>query len=269
MTTPKTFSNKIALITGSGRGIGREIALHFAQLGADIIVNFFRNRPPAEETASLIRKIGRKALVVKANIGEVDQIELLFNTIRDEFGCLDYLIHNAASGFNKPVLEQRPKGWDWSMNINARSLLFMAQRSVPLMENRENCAIVSISSPGGNRVLPDYVAVGASKAALEAVTRYLAVELAPKEIIVNAISPGIVLTEALLHFDVIREQEDIIERARSLTPAKRLVTAEDIARVTAFLCTPDAEMIRGQVIVVDGGYTLPVPGVVDNPQSRR
>jgi len=261
MMVPNMFENKIALITGSGRGIGREIALTFANLGADIVINFFRNRAPAEETAAAIRDIGRRALVVKANIGVIEQIQKLFNEIEDEFGNLDFLIHNAASGFNKPVLEQRPKGWDWSMNINARSLLFMAQRAVPLMETRENSAIVSISSPGGNRVLPDYVSVGASKAALESVTRYLAIEFAPMKIAVNAISPGIVLTEALQHFDIIREDVDIIERAQSLTPAMRLVTTKDIANVTAFLCSPDAEMIRGQVIVVDGGYTLPVPGV--------
>jgi enoyl-[acyl-carrier protein] reductase III len=258
-----TFSNQVALITGSGRGIGREIALYFASLGADVVVNFFRNRAPAEETANRIRTMGSRALVVKANIGDIDQIHRLFDKIEAEFGVLDYLIHNAASGFNRPVMEQRPKGWDWSMNINARSLLFMAQRAAALMEPRGGGAIVSISSPGGTRVLPDYVSVGASKAALESLTRYLAIELAPLNIVVNAVSPGIVLTEALKHFDAIRKDETLIERALSLTPAGRLVTPTDIAHLVAFLCTPEAEMIRGQVIVIDGGYTLPVPGVIE------
>jgi enoyl-[acyl-carrier protein] reductase III len=147
------------------------------------------------------------------------------------------------------------------MNINARSLLFMSQRAAKLMEPRRGGAIVSISSPGGGRVLPNYVAVGASKAALESLTRYLAIELAPLNIVVNAVSPGIVLTEALEHFNTIREDEDLVERARRLTPAGRLATPQDIANVVAFLCTPGASMIRGQVILVDGGYTLPVPGV--------
>ena len=129
------------------------------------------------------------------------------------------------------------------------------------MKSRQNSAIVSITSPGSSRVLPDYVSVGASKAALESLTRYLAIELAPEEIVVNAIAPGIVLTDALQHFEIIREDDSIIEKAKSLTPAMRLVTPKDIAKVAAFLCTSDAEMIRGQVIVVDGGYTLPVPGV--------
>jgi enoyl-[acyl-carrier protein] reductase III len=258
----KPFETKTALITGSGRGIGREIAIHFARLGADIIINFFRNRAQAEETASKIRDLGSKAIVVKANIGEIDQIQRLFDKIKGEFGGMDFLIHNAASGFNRPVMEQRPKGWDWSMNINARSLLFMAQQAARLMEPRGGGAIVSVSSPGSSRVLPDYVSVGASKAALESLTRYLAIELAERQIVVNAVSPGIVLTEALQYFDLIKEDQDLVQRARDLTPAGRLVVPEDIARVVAFLCSPDAAMIRGQVIVVDGGYTLPVPGVI-------
>lgn len=256
------FTNKVALVTGSGRGIGRSIALSFAQNGADVVINFFRNRGPAEETAAKIEAQGRRALVVKANIGDLDDLQHLFDETEKKFGGLDIFVHNAASGFNRPAMEQRPKGWDWSMNINARPLLFGAQHAAKLMAIRGGGSIVAITSPGSQRVLPDYVSVGASKAALEAVTRYLAIELAKKNIVVNAVSPGVVLTEALQHFDAIREDEEIIERAKTLTPAGRLVTPEDVAEVVAFLCSPAAEMIRGQVIVVDGGYTLPVPGVV-------
>jgi enoyl-[acyl-carrier protein] reductase III len=141
------------------------------------------------------------------------------------------------------------------MNINARSMLFSAQRAVPLMEKRGGGYIVSISSPGSMRVLPEYVAVGASKAALEALTRYLAVELADRNIIVNAVSPGVADTEALRHFDATQEGKEI-QSVIDKTPAGRLVTPEDIARVVAFLCSPAASMIRGQVILIDGGYTL-------------
>jgi enoyl-[acyl-carrier protein] reductase III len=189
-------------------------------------------------------------------------LQSLFDQAESEYGGLDFLIHSAASGFNRPALEQKPKGWDWTMNINARSLLFAAQCAVPLMRKRGGGAIVSITSPGSSRVLPDYVAVGASKAALEAVTRYLAVELAKDNIAVNAVSPGVVLTDALKHFDAVSTQEEIIARAVRLTPAGRLVTPEEIAEVVAFLCSPAASMIRGQVIGIDGGATLPAPGVI-------
>ena len=255
MNVELPFTGKIALVTGSGRGIGRAIALHFAENGADLVVNFFRNRAPAEETATVIQALGRRALLVKANVGTDEGLDHLFNEIEKNFGGLDILISNAASGYIRPALQQKAKGWDWTMNINARALLFAAQRAVPLMEPRGGGHIVSISSPGSRLVLPDYVVIGASKAALEAITRYLAFELAPKQIIVNAVSPGMVETEALEHFDAIAIR-DLRARAVNRTPAGRLVTPEDIAQVVAFLCTPAAEMIRGQVVVVDGGYTL-------------
>ncbi len=251
------FSDKIALITGSGRGIGRAIALHFANHGADIVINYFRNRKPAEETAAEIEALGRRALVVKANVGNLDDLSRLFAETEAAFGGLDIFIHNAASGYNRPVMQQKPKGWDWTMNINARSLLFGAQHAARLMKPRGGGAIVSITSPGASRVLPDYSVVGTSKAAIEALTRYLAVELSPDNIVVNAVSPGIVLTEALKHFAAFDDQT-LLERALAATPAGRLVTPEDVAQVTAFLCSPAAAMIRGQVIVLDGGQTLPL-----------
>jgi enoyl-[acyl-carrier protein] reductase III len=255
----QTFQNKIALITGSGRGIGRAIALELAQRGADIVVNFFRNRGPAEATAQAIRALGRRAELVKANIGEIDEIELLFQQVEAVFGGLDILVCNAASGYNRPALEQKPKGWEWTMNINARALLFCAQLAAPLMEKRGGGVIVSISSPGAVRVLPEYVVVGASKAALEALTRYLAVELAPKGIVVNALSPGIVDTEALRHF-VALQQDQWLEKVRKEIPAGRMVTPEDVAEMVAFLASPAASMIRGQTIIMDGGHTLPLGG---------
>ncbi|MEW5829469.1 MAG: enoyl-[acyl-carrier-protein] reductase FabL [Chloroflexota bacterium] len=252
------FANKTVLVTGSGRGIGRAIALHFARHGADVVVNYFRNRAPAEQTAAEIESLGRRALTVKADAGDLDDIARLFDEIEAAFGGLDILVHNAASGYNRPVMEQKPKGWDWTMNINARSLLFMAQRAAPLMEQRGGGAIVSLTSYGSTHVMPGYVVVGASKAAIEALTRYLAVELAPQNIVVNAVSPGVVETEALDHFDVINQDRQIIERVKSATPAGRLVQPEDVAEVVGFLCSPAASMIRGQVITVDGGYMLPI-----------
>lgn len=260
MVIPKSYAGKTALVTGSGRGIGRAIALHLASFGADVVVNFFRNRGPAEETAAAIEEMGVKAHLVKANVGEIPDLERLIAETEKTFGGLDFLINNAGSGYNRPVMEQRPKGWDWTMDINARALLFLAQNAVPLMEKKGGGAIVSISSPGSFRVLPEYAVVGASKAALEALTRYLAVELAPRNIVVNAVSPGIVKTEALQHFNTMQD-DDLLGEIAAETPAGRIVTPEDVAGIVGFLCSPEAEMIRGQVILADGGFTLPASGL--------
>jgi enoyl-[acyl-carrier protein] reductase III len=255
MSDKDLFENKVVLVSGSGRGIGRAIAINFARNGANVVVNFFRNRAPAESTAKEIEELGKRVLVVKADVGNLEDLKQLFDETEKAFGTLDIFIHNAASGFNRGVLDQKPKGWDWTMNINARSLLFAAQLAVPLMEKAGGGKIVSISSQGSSRVLSDYAVVGASKAALESLTRYLAVELSPKNIIVNAVSPGLVETDALKHFEKMGDGS-VLKKATAATPAGRLVTPEDVAEVVAFLCTPAASMIRGQVIVVDGGYAL-------------
>ena len=254
----KMFQNKITLITGSGRGIGRAIALYFAQHGSDVVINFFRNRAPAEETAREVEGLGRRALLVKADVGDLKDLNRLFDETEKEFGGLDIFIHNAASGYNRPALEQKPKGWEWTMNINARALLFAAQHATPLMEKRGGGKIVSISSPGSVRVLPDYIVVGASKAALESLTRYLGVELITKGINVNAVSPGVVETDALNHFASMGNQDAILQNFIAQVPAGRLITPEEVAEVVAFLCTPAAAMIVGQTIALDGGYTLPI-----------
>lgn len=258
MASELAFLNKTALVTGSGRGIGRAIAIRLAQNGADVIINYMRNQAPAEETAEIIRGMGRKVLVVKANVAKIEDLDFLFNTIEQACNGLDIFINNAASGFNRPGLQQKVTGWDWTMNVNARAFLFAVQHAVPLMERNNGGSIVAISSPGSMRVMPDYIAVGASKAALETLTRYLAVELAPKHIVVNAVAPGLVLTDALQHFSSLNDAA-VIPHAIANTPAGRLVTPEDVAEVVAFLCTPAAEMICGQVIVIDGGFTLIVP----------
>jgi enoyl-[acyl-carrier protein] reductase III len=252
------FNNKTALVTGSGRGIGRAIALRLAQDGADIIVNYVRNQSPAEKVVEEVRALGRKAIAIRANIGKMDDIQKLFDQIENEFNGLDIFISNAATGFNRPALQQKETGWDYTQDVNARSFLFCAQRAYSIMKKKGGGRMVAISSPGASRVLPEYISVGASKAALEAITRYLAVEFAPENIHVNAVSPGLVLTDALQHFSVMSDP-NLISRLQENTPGGRLVTPEDVAEVVAFLCSPPAEMICGQVIVVDGGYTLLAP----------
>ncbi len=259
METSGRFRGKVALITGSGRGIGRAIALRFAREGADVVINYFRNRAPAEATAAEVEALGRRVYLARADVGDPDDIQALVDGSVEALGGLDVVVHNAASGYNRPVMQQRVKGWDWTMNINARAALFLAQRAAPHLEARGGGAIVNISSVGAARVLPEYVVVGASKAALEAVTRYLAVELAPMNIVVNAVSAGMVYTDALQHFPEMREHfEERVRYALERTPAGRVVQPEDVAAVVVFLCSAEAAMIRGQVVLVDGGATLGV-----------
>ncbi|GAX91314.1 enoyl-[acyl-carrier-protein] reductase FabL [Effusibacillus lacus] len=248
-----SLNGKIALVTGGSRGIGKTIALTLADKGCDIIVNFFRNRKPAEETAEQIRAKGVRCHVIKANVGDLEKIDEMFSEIESIYGGLDILVSNAASGVLLPLMELKENHWDWTMEINAKALLFSAQRAVPLMEKRRGGRIVSLSSLGSMRVLENYTTVGVSKAALEALTRYLAVELAPKNIIVNAVSGGAVDTDALTHFP---NREQLLEEARKRTPAGRIVEPQDLANAVAFLCSDEAWMIRGQTIVVDGGVSL-------------
>lgn len=248
-----SLRGKIALVTGGSRGIGKTIALTLADRGCDVVVNFFRNRKPAEETAGQIRAKGVRCHIIKANVGDVGKVDAMFREIEAEFGGLDILVSNAASGVLLPLMELKENHWDWTMEINARALLFCAQKAVPLMEKRGGGKIVSLSSLGSTRVLDNYTAVGVSKAAVESLTRYLAVELAGKNIAVNAVSGGAVDTDALAHFP---NREELLTRARARTPAGRLVEPQDLANVVAFLCSEEAWMIRGQTIIVDGGVSL-------------
>jgi enoyl-[acyl-carrier protein] reductase III len=188
-------------------------------------------------------------------VGEEDQLPVLIQAAEESFGGLDILVNNAASGYIRPVLEQRVKGWDWTMNINARAALFTAQKAAPMMQARGGGAIVNITSIGSMRTLPGYVVIGASKGALEAVTRYCAVEFSPFNIVVNCVSPGIIDTDAMQFF---QNSDVMLNQARERTPAGRLVEPEDVARLVAFLCSQEAGMIRGQVIMIDGGWGIDV-----------
>lgn len=244
---------KTAVITGSGRGIGRAIALELAGHGANIAVNYFRHRERAEQTAAAVEAAGGRAIVVKAHVGEGEGVQRLVRTAAEAFGGVDIFVGNAASGVLKPVIEQEPKGWEWTININARSILFGAQAAAEYMQRNGWGRIIGISSVGSRRVLPEYSMVGVSKAAIEALIRYLAAELAPHGIVCNAVSPGVVETEAL---DFFPSKDAILTEGLRRTPAGRFVTPEEVARLVAWLCTDDARMIVGQTIIIDGGYEL-------------
>ena len=243
-----TFEGKSVLVTGGSRGIGRGIALRFAELGAKrVAVSYLRNDRAAEETAAALEELGAKPLLLRGNLGDPSKAKALV----ERAGALDVLVSNAASGVIRSVLDLEEKHWDWTMNANARSLFTLARTAAPAMP--EGGAIVAISSLGSGRVLGDYALVGVSKAAIEALVRYLAVELAPRGIRVNAVSAGLVETGALEYF---RERERMLAYYRDRTPAGRLVEPPDIAEAVCFLASPSAQMIRGHTLVVDGGYSV-------------
>ena len=247
----KPFAGRVALVTGASRGIGRVIARELATLGADIVVSYFRNHAEARAALEEIEALGVQCIRVAAHLAEPAQVRKLMSAVRDKFGRLDILINNAASGVNRPGLELEEKHWDWTLNINTKAPWLCTKEAVPLM--REGGRVVNISSLGAGRVFPNYLSVGVSKAGLEAVTRYMAVELAPRGITVNAVSGGYVQTDALQHFP---NREDMLASARTKTPGGELLTAEDLAKAVVFLCSDAAAMIRGQVLVVDGGMSL-------------
>jgi enoyl-[acyl-carrier protein] reductase III len=241
-----TFEAASVLVTGGSRGIGKAIALRFASLGATrVAIGYMRGDKAAEATAEELRALGADPILVRGNVASqriADEVAAL--------GTLDVLVHSAATGVIRPALETEDKHWDWTLSANARALLSLTRAAAPSMG--PGSSIIGLSSLGSIRVLENYALVGASKAALEAIVRYLAVELAPRGIRVNAVSAGVVETGALEHFP---NREAMLEMGEA-NPVGRIVTPEDIAACVTFLCSPDAEMIRGQTVVVDGGWSL-------------
>jgi enoyl-[acyl-carrier protein] reductase III len=233
------------LVTGGTRGIGKAIAHRLVADGATkAVLGYMRNDEAAEAAAEELRATGAEVVLVRGNVAEEKTVAELAS-----HGPYRVVVSNAATGVVRPAMETEDKHWDWTLNANARALLSLARACAPAME--EGGSIVAISSLGSQRVLPNYVLIGVSKAALEACVRYLGVELAPR-IRVNAVSGGVVDTEAL---DWFPNKEQMLKSVKR-TPAGRLVEPEDMAAVVSFLCSPDAAMICGQTLVVDGGYSL-------------
>jgi enoyl-[acyl-carrier protein] reductase III len=240
------FDGASVLVTGGSRGIGKAIALRFASLGASkVAIGYMRGDTPAEETASELRALGAEPILVRGNVASTRVAEDVAG-----LGPLDAIVHAAATGVIRPALETDDKHWDWTLSANARALLSLTRAAAPTMP--EGSSVVGISSLGSVRVLDNYTLVGVSKAALEALVRYLAVELAPRGIRVNAVSAGVVETGALEHFPNKEAMLAMGER----NPVGRLVSPEDVAKLVTFLCSADADMIRGQTLVVDGGWSL-------------
>ncbi len=235
------------LVTGGTRGIGRAIVLRLVADGAKrVTLGYMRNDTAAEEAAALVRDAGAEPTLMRGNVAEEKTVRKLAAA-----GPYDIVVHNAATGVVRPALETEDKHWDWTLAANARALLSLARATAPAMTN--GGSMIAISSLGSRRVLPNYVLIGVSKAALETAVAYLGVELAPLGIRVNCVSAGVVDTEAL---DWFPNKEQMLASVKR-TPVGRLVEPEDVAAAVSFLCSADAAMICGQTLIVDGGYSLP------------
>ncbi len=242
---------KTAIVTGGGRGIGKAIAGSLAGRGANLVVAYLRNRAAAEETCSAAEDHAVKAVAVRANVGDERHLDQLFDAVGETFGRLDVFVSNAATGVLKDLDQLDSRAWAWTMDANARAFFLGAKRAQALMHDGGH--MIALSSQGSTRVLPGYMVVGASKAALESVARYLAVELGPRGIRVNVVSPGIVDTDALRHFPA---REQMLAAGVAKTPLGRLAAPGDVAAIVSFLTSDAAAMVTGQTLVIDGGAGL-------------
>ena len=247
----RDLEGKVALVTGGGRGIGRAIALNLARRGANVVVCYLRKRAAAEETCRLAEEHAVKATALRANVGHEMALHRLFDHLEETYGRVDVFVSNAATGVIRGLDGLDTKAWEWTMDANARALFLGAKRAAASMP--PGGRIVGLSSQGSHRVLPGYMIVGASKAAMEAVARYLAVELGPRGITTNVVSPGVVDTGALVHFP---QREEMLTEGRDKTPIGRLTTPEDVAAAVDFLTSQRAAAINGHVLVIDGGASL-------------
>jgi enoyl-[acyl-carrier protein] reductase III len=245
------LSGKTAFVTGGTRGIGRQVAEKLAALGCNIAVNYFRSRDAAKDTVSALEALGVKAGAYRANIGRIEKLQEVIDQVAADFGQIDIFVSNAALGQFTSALEIDEKAWDLSMRTNAQALLFGSHTVAKHMP--DGGKIVTLSSLGSVRYIPGYAAIGVSKAAVETLTRYLAYELAERRINVNTVSGGFIDTDALKVFP---NYESLVTEVERRTPFGRMGTADEMAEVVVFLCTDRSRWITGQVLVVDGGYSL-------------
>ena len=246
-----TLEGKIALVTGAARGIGRAIAHKLAAAGCDVAANYYNSHDEAKLLCAGIRAMGRRACPIQGNVGNPESVDEVFAEFCQQFPRLDILVSNAASGVLKPTLEMSLKHWRWCLETNALALNLLAQRAVPLMPSGGR--IIAISSLGAHRAIPGYGFIAASKAALESLVRSLAQELGPRGIRVNAVSAGVVDTDALRVFP---NREALLSAFAERAPAGPVLSPQDVAGAVYLLCLPEASMVTGHTLVVDGGFSI-------------
>ncbi|WP_428262918.1 SDR family oxidoreductase [Haliangium sp.] len=253
------FENKKALVTGGSGDIGRAMCRRLAAAGAEVGFTYFSDHDGAARTAAEVAAAGgAPARVFRANFADLASTRAVLDEVRGELGRVDIFISNAASGVFRSADALTPRHLQWAVDVGARAFLLLAQGlacpggGASAIMGRGG-RVVALSSLGAVRAIPQYTILAAAKAALEAMVRHLALELGPRGITVNAVSPGLVETGALAHFP---NRDHLLDVARSRTPMGRLTTAEDVADVVLFLCSDAGAMVHGQTLNVDGGYSI-------------
>jgi NAD(P)-dependent dehydrogenase (short-subunit alcohol dehydrogenase family) len=250
------FEGKIALITGASRGIGRALALSLAARGATPIINYRRNEDAARDTVAEIERLGASGVAIRGDLESVDQIEAMFDQVSEQFGRLDFFVSNASASNFRPLMELKPHHLERTFNTNVRAFVVGTQRAAQLMD--QGGRIVVLSSYGSVRVFPTYANLGSNKAALEMWARYMAVELAPRGINVNAVNPGIIKSDSSSFFyetGLVASLDTVVPKI----PKQRLGSVQEAADCVLFLLSPASEYVTGTTLVVDGGLTAVSP----------
>ena len=243
------LKGKVALVTGSGQGIGRAIALAFAKEGADIVVNVRKNIKNAEAVANAVRNLGQRSLVYQVDVSNYDQVKKMVNATVDAFGRIDILVNNAGASGAKPLEELSEEEWKTVVDVNLNGVFYCTSEVGKLMIKQKGGNIINIAGASAHRCYPNGGAFGPTKAAVISLTKQLAVEWAKHGIRINAISPGPIMTS-----DTIIKLEDEKMRAKiAKIPMARVGTPEEIANVAVFLASDKSSYITGQSIIVDGG----------------
>jgi enoyl-[acyl-carrier protein] reductase III len=248
---PLPLDGKVAMVTGASRGIGRAIARKLASAGADVAAVYYSSHAQAESLAAEVRALGRRSAAIQANVASPESIDEALGAFRRDFDRLDILVSNAASGVLRPAMELTLKHWRWCLETNALALNLLVQAALPILS--PGSRVIAISSLGARRAMPGYAFVGASKAALESLVRSLAQELGPRGVRVNAVSAGVVDTDALQAFP---DREEMLREFARRAPAASALTPDHVADAVYLLALPEAAMVTGHTLVVDGGYSI-------------
>jgi enoyl-[acyl-carrier protein] reductase III len=250
------FEGKVALITGASRGIGKALALRLAARGAIPVVNYKQNEELARETVSEIERLGSSGLAIRADLESLDEIEQMFDQVQERFGRLDFFVSNASASNFHHFMDVKPHHLERTFNLNVRAFVVGTQRAVKLMP--DGGRVVVLSSYGSIRSFPTYANLGSAKAAIETWARYMAVELAPRGVNVNAVNGGIIETDSSSYFYATGRVPSL-ETVLPKIPKRRMGSAAEVADCALFLLSPEAEYVTGTTLVVDGGLTSIAP----------